>query len=137
EGVPEAGLIFDVVFFVVLVSVLVQGTTINWAARQAGVSVPLPNRPPAPLEAGQPLPDGTSLRELAVPAGSFADGRALVELRLPEGALIVLIERDGAYIVPTGATRLTASDIVLVLADEGTFVRTRDRLCTPEQELEA
>lgn len=137
EGLPQAELLFDVVFFVVLSSVLIQGTTVGWVARLAGVSVPVHDRAPAPLEAGQPLPDGTSLRELEVPPGSVADGRALVELRLPERALLVLVDRDGAYIVPTGATRLAAGDSVLLLADEATFAAARDRLTAPDDELEA
>lgn len=131
-GVPEAPLLFDVVFFVVLTSVLVQGTTLGPVARIARATVPVPVRAPAPLEAGQPLPDGTALREVEVPERSFGDGRALVELRLPEGALLVLVDREGSYIVPTGATRLAAGDTVLLLADDRAFRDTRDRLTRPD-----
>jgi len=133
-GVDEAVLLFDVVFFVVLTSVLIQGTTLGPVARLAQVTVPVPNRMPAPLEAGEPLPDGTSLRQLEIPSRSFGDGRALVELRLPERALLVLVDRDGTYIVPTGATRLAAGDNVLLLADDGTFQQARDRLTAPDED---
>ena len=134
-GIPEAVLLFDVVFFVVLTSVLLQGTTLGPVSRLAGVTVPMPNRMPAPLEAGSPLPDGTSLRQLEIPPGSFGHGRALVELRLPERALLVLVDREGTYIVPTGATRLAAGDSVLLLADDGTFQEAHDRLTAPDPDL--
>ena len=133
-GVSEAVLIFDVVFFIVLTSVLLQGTTLGPVARLAKVTVSIPNRTPAPLEAGEPLPDGTSLRQLVIPARSFGDGRALVELRLPERALLVLVDREGTFIVPTGATRLAAGDNVLLLADDGAFSAARDRLIAPDDE---
>lgn len=133
-GIPEAALLFDVVFFVVLTSVLLQGTTLGPVAQLAKVTVPMPNRTPAPLEAGSPLPDGTSLRQLAIPSGSFGDGRALVELRLPQRALLVLVDRDGTFIVPTGATRLAAGDSVLLLADDDTFRQARDRLTAPDED---
>ena len=128
EDLPHAALLFDVVFFVVLVSVLVQGTTLNAVARLFGATVPLAERPPAPLEAGTPLADGTALRELSIPPGSFADGRALIELRLPQRALLVLVDREGSYIVPTGATQLMAGDTVLLLADDDAFAATRQSL---------
>lgn len=132
ERLPEAQLIFDAVFFVVLTSILVQGTTVGLVAKLLGVTVPVRERVPAPLEAGQPLADGTAMREVTVLAGSFGDGRTLVELHLPSRALVVLIERDHTYIVPTGATRLSPGDHVLVLADDDAFAAARDRLEAPE-----
>lgn len=133
-GVEEAVLLFDVVFFVVLTSVLIQGTTLGPVARLAQATVPVPDRTPAPLEAGEPLPDGTSLRQLEIPSGSFGDGRALYELQLPQRALLVLVDRNGTYIVPTGATELAAGDTVLLLADEGAFHEARARLTAPDED---
>ncbi len=135
--VPEAVLLFDVVFFVVLTSVLIQGSTLGPVARLLGVTVPMAERPRSPLEPGEPLPDGTALRELAIPVGSFADGRALVELRLPERALLVLVERDGTYIVPTGATRLAGGDSVLLVADDGAYQGAATRLTAPDPDRES
>ncbi|MFP5321323.1 MAG: potassium/proton antiporter [Acidimicrobiia bacterium] len=131
EDVDGAILIFDVVFFAVLTSVVLQGTTIDRVARAVGATVETPPVVPAPLEAGQPLPDGTSLREIHVPPGSHADGRSIVELHLPQRALLVLVNRDGSYIVPTGSTRLSAADVVLLLAPDDVYQRTRDLLTAP------
>ena len=119
------------VFFVVLTSVLLQGTTIGTAARLVGAAVPSPPTLPSPLEAGQPLPDGTALRELGIETGSVADGRAVVDLALPERALLVLVNRDGTYLVPTGSTRLASGDVVLLLASDEVYLRVRDALSKP------
>lgn len=132
-GVGDADLIFDVVFFVVLVSVLLQGTTIGTVSRLVGATVPSPPNLPAPLEAGQPLPDGTALRELDIRPGSVADGRAVVDLALPRRALLVLVNRDGTYLVPTGSTRLSGGDVVLLLATDEVYLRVRDALGAPAQ----
>jgi cell volume regulation protein A len=133
EGVEGAGLLFNVVFFVVLVSVLLQGTTLDTVARLLDATVPVPNRTRAPLEAGQPLPDGTALRELEIPRGSVADGAMIVDLHLPKRALLVLVERDGTYIVPTGSTTLAENDIVLLLADADAMEQARQRLADPDE----
>jgi len=125
EDIPQSETLFDVVFFVVLTSVLVQGTTVGPVARLLRAASHAPSRQPSPLEPGRPLPDGTALRHLAITPTSAADGRALVELQLPQRVLLVLIERDGTYVVPTGATRLQAGDTVTLLADDDTYAHAR------------
>jgi len=128
EGVPDADLIFNVVFFVVLVSVLVQGTTITPVARLFRALRPAPPEPESLLEAGRPLPDGTSLREISIPTASPVAGRALVDARLPRQALIVLVQREADQVVPTGSTRLQSGDRLLVLADETAFAELQESL---------
>jgi potassium/hydrogen antiporter len=118
--VPEAALLFDVVFFVVLTSILVQGTTIPFVADRLRVTERTPTRPPSPLESVSALPDGTSLHEIEVRPGSAAAGCRLVELGLPGRALVVLVNRGDAFLVPQGATALEPGDVVLVLADDPT-----------------
>ena len=116
EGLPEAGLIFNVVFFAVLTSVLVQGTTISPVARWLKVDAPLEGARPYPLELVPTAGATTDLHDLSIPEGSPVVGRALVELALPEGALIVLVNRGGDFVVPQGSTVLEGGDNVLLLA---------------------
>lgn len=127
-GVEHAQLIFDVVFFAVLVSVLVQATTIPVVGRLLGVAAEAaPQRPP-PLEAVDAGGDGAQLHELVVTPGAPAVGRSLVELHLPPGSLVVLIERRGEYVVPEGSTRLSADDQVMVLANAEDIETIRPKL---------
>src|SRR5690606_10016616 len=125
EGVPGGRRIFAVVFFVVLVSVLVQGTSIPLVARRLRVDAPLERRPAYPVEATDTLEGSMELHELAVPAGSAAVGRRLVDLQLPPGALVVLISRGDEFTVPQGSTALEAGDTVLLLADRSTLPAAR------------
>jgi cell volume regulation protein A len=123
-GLPQADLIFDIVFFVVLTSILVQGTTITPMARWLGVTArpALPPRPPLEVTASDLK---SELLELVTPAGSAAVGRTILELGLPKGALIVLIGRGSEHIVPDGNTILAPGDHLLILADQAALAATR------------
>jgi cell volume regulation protein A len=116
-GASGARTIFDLVFFVVFISVLLQGTTIPIVSRWLKVAAPLTRPFQYPLEY-TPTPGLKSeLTEVAVPARSAVIGRTLVDLALPAGTLIVLIRRGDAMIVPRGNTQIEADDRLLMLAE--------------------
>ena len=125
EGVPQAEVIFNVVFFIVITSVLVQGTTIPVVARWLGVDEPMRPRRPYPLEHVGSGDGDTGLHEIAIPKGSRAAGRRLVDLKLPPGALVVLVNRDEDFVVPQGSTVLLPGDTVLLLADQRSLPEAR------------
>jgi len=124
-GLPQADLIFDIVFFVVLTSVLIQGTTITAAGRWLGVTAERLAPPRAPIEVTRGNQLKGDLLELVVPAGSLAVGRQILELSLPRGALIVLIGRGSEHIVPDGNTVLAQGDHLLILANQTVLAATR------------
>jgi len=128
ESAPNADLIFDTVFFTVLTSVLIQGTTIPMAAKWLGVSAPMQSRAEWPLRPRSIQPPDAAIEEIIVPEGSPITGRPLVELGLPAGTMIVLIEHDNEFTVPTGVTELRDDDRLLILGDEASIQRFRDRL---------
>jgi potassium/hydrogen antiporter len=114
-AVPEAGTIFNVVFFVVLVSAMTQGWTLRLVAQRLGVQGPPRPEPPVALEI-------TSLRHIegdivdfTVTAVSRAAGHRLRDLALPEGAVVALITRDGEIIPPRGSTQILSGDHVFVV----------------------
>ncbi len=117
-GIPQAELFFDVVFFVVLTSVLVQGTFLPQVAAWLQVDAPFIKRTPSPLEYAPTGKSRNDMIEVPVPQDSPIVGRQIVELGLPQGVLIVLINREDEYIVPRGNTVLEPDDILLVLADK-------------------
>lgn len=133
EGVRHADVIFNVVFFVVLTSVLVQGTTIPVVARWLRVDVPLEQRRPHLMEMVESGNGAADLHELTIPDGSRSAGRQLVDLRLPPGVLVVLISRGETFLVPQGSTVLEPGDGVLVVADEVVLAEAR-ALLTEEPE---
>jgi len=122
-GIPEADLIFNVVFFVVLTSVLLQGTSIPLVARWLRVAAPPPAdvRYPIALEPMAGL--SSELKEIAVPADSRVVGQALVSLELPDDLLVILVARGDAFLVPSGRTVLQAGDRLLVLSEEASYQR--------------
>lgn len=121
-------------FFIVLTSVAIQGTTIPLAARWLRVGAPL-ERPAAwPIQPRSIQPPGVSLAELLVSPRSSVSGQALVDVGLPVGTMIVLIERDGEFVVPTGSTVLREGDRLLVLGDDDSIRRLRRRLDGVEPE---
>jgi len=117
-GLDDADLIFNVVFFAVGVSVLLQSPLIPYVARKLGVDEPVTQVTRYPLELEQTTTLDSDMVEVRVPAGSVAVGRKILELGLPEQALVVLIGRGGRFIVPRGATTIEAGDTLLLLSDK-------------------
>lgn len=112
----QADLMFNVIFFVVLTSVLLQGTLIPAAARWMRVNARGAENPPNPLEAVPVRGWNGVLRELQIPAQSWVIGKAIYELALPLEYLIVLIGRDGSWFIPNGSIQLQEKDILLGLS---------------------
>ena len=115
-GIPGSERVFDIVFFVVLVSVIVQGVTLPRVARWLGVA-----EAASPVEQAIAATGGEErgAKTLRLVVGGQAEGRALLELGLPAGALVALIEREGTQIVPQGGTTLREGDVALVIMQEG------------------
>jgi potassium/hydrogen antiporter len=126
-GVPEADLIFHVIFFVVLTSVLLQGTSIPLVARWLKVDAPAAPRRLYPIEFNKFKGLTSELAEMPIPTGSLADGRRIVEMDLPDEFLVILIARGEEFLVPSGGTTLQGGDVMLVLSEKEAFERVKER----------
>ncbi|MDE2027086.1 MAG: potassium/proton antiporter [Candidatus Omnitrophica bacterium] len=114
--IPKAEIIFNIVFFIVLTSSLLQGTTLSLVAKYLKVAAPLKNRQ-ASLEFGNGETDA-GLEDLIVPYNSPASGRPLYKLDIPKGCLIALISRNDKSFVPNGQTVIEEGDVLLVIANK-------------------
>lgn len=114
-GVPHPELYFNVVFFVVLTSVLLQGTSIPLVARWLRLDAPLAKKREYPLEYVSYGRSRNDLVDILIPPGSRAAGRQIVELKLPKSVLVVLLGRNDDYLVPRGSTVLQPGDVMLVI----------------------
>lgn len=123
--VPQADLIFNAVFFVVLTSVLLQGTSIPLAARWLGVDAPAIPKRVYPIEYTPMGGLKGELQELPIPPDSNMVGKAIVELGLPNDFLVILIARDKDFMLPSGGTVLQSGDILLVLSDRQSFTQVQ------------
>lgn len=115
--VHYADMIFHLVFFISVISVLLQGTTLPLMAKWLHVSVPESIKRKFPLDIELEDDLKSELVELDIAPSSPVVGKAIVDLRLPATALIVLIHRDKKYITAAGDTILRGGDHLLVLAD--------------------
>jgi potassium/hydrogen antiporter len=116
-GVPNAELIFNLVFFIVITSVLLQGSTIPVIARWLGLDVPGAEDQIKQVEFEFPYDEDSDKIEITLPESSRAVGMQVVELSLPKSALIMLITRGETSVVPRGGTVLEEGDKLLVLAE--------------------
>lgn len=117
-GVPQADTIFNIVFFVVLSSVLLQGTTIIPMAQLLQVATSFVPKPGLLFEMTGDIQIKSELVEIIIPERSPVIGQQLVHLGLPADSLIVLILREQEAIVPNGNTMLQANDHLLILVDK-------------------
>lgn len=117
-GIPEGDLLFDIVFFVVLVSVLVQGVSLLPAVRALGLEETRPAW--APVAQSMPL-EGfeVDLVELQVTADLILAGRVLAETDPPAGAVVTTIVRGQQVLVPDGATVVLHEDVLLITVQRG------------------
>ena len=129
-GVPQAQTLFNVVFFIVLTSVLLQGTTLTLVARLLNVREVLPAQTAYPINYTPTGHNKNEMVEVEVRRGSDADGARIVDLHLPPEALVILVHRAGEFLIPKGATELLAGDSVLVLAGGEELREVRRRLGT-------
>lgn len=117
-GLEVAELFFSVVFFVVVTSVLIQGTTIPIVAKWLHVGIPVKEKTRYPIELEPSIDTKTALKEVEVEDGDFSVGKQILELGLPENVLITLINRKGKFLVPRGTSRVEVNDKLLILSDK-------------------
>ncbi|MFA5275403.1 MAG: potassium/proton antiporter [Candidatus Omnitrophota bacterium] len=116
-GVPQANAIFNIVFFVVITSVIIQGTSFTFVAKLLKLDVPLVNRKNYPIEFEKTQAIDAELTDLIVPYASEAVGKRISDLKVPEKCLIVLVSRGDKYVIPSGPTVIEGGDVLLVLAN--------------------
>lgn len=133
-GLKQADLIFNVIFFVVLTSVLLQGTSIPFFAKWLRVDAPLLPQRIYPIEYTPMGGMKSELKEFHIPSDSHMAGKAIVELELPENFLVIIIARGKDFVQPSGGTVLQGGDTLLVLSDAEAFEQVTARLGPPDQE---
>ncbi len=117
EHVEGAGQIFNIVFFVTLLSLLIQGTTVIAAARRLKlIDTSATDSEDFGVELADELP--TSLQTMTLTARQLSGGNTLRDMNLPAGHLVMMIRRGQRYIVPNGTRRLHPGDTLLIIKEE-------------------
>lgn len=129
EGHPQARFMFNLIFFVVLTSVILQGKTLATVARWLGLDATVRVAPSYPLSFDRTPGSGSDeTREVDILPDAAVIGSTVSELNFPEGVTILLINRGSRFLIPKGGTQLEAGDTLLIFGE-------RARLSSVEQAL--
>lgn len=116
-GIDKADMIFNIVFFVSVSSVLLQGTTLGIVAKWLGVADKKKETTSSSSEVFKAEYPTASMQEIIIAPNAYAVNKTIAELSFPKSANIAMIHRDGNYLTPTGSTVLAANDILVVLSN--------------------
>ncbi|MBL1232365.1 MAG: potassium/proton antiporter [Flavobacteriales bacterium] len=116
-GIEKANMIFNIVFFISLTSVLIQGTTLSIIAKWLNVALPEKIKPISEIDKLILDLPKSSLQEFEVLSDFYAVNKRIVDLNFPKSAFIVMIKRNSEFIRPGGSTVIEAKDNLMVLAD--------------------
>jgi cell volume regulation protein A len=116
-GAEKATMIFNLVFFISITSVLIQGTTLTRVAKWLHLTLPekVKQRSLSDLELSDSLK--SALTEIIIPDNCSVIGKQIVQLGLPKTTLISFILRDNKYITPTGSTIISGNDKLFILSE--------------------
>lgn len=115
EGIEHASMFFNIVFFITILSLVIQGTTVTSVAKWLGMIDEAERK----NEFGIELPEEikSAMSEIDVTASVLAHGNKLMHLTLPDHTLAVMVKRDGHYFIPKGHTELKENDKLLMISD--------------------
>ena len=116
-GVEGAQSIFNIVFFITIISLIVQGTTISRMAHALKLSAPLPK---TGNDFGVEIPEdiGSDLHEITVTGDMALRSPTLKDMRLPKGTLVMIVKRGEEFLIPNGSLRLQAGDKLLIISEK-------------------
>lgn len=117
-GIEGSDVIFNLVFFVVITSSLLQGWSLKLVAKWLGLSLPFVDKKKTQLEFSNEMQTDTDIIEIIVPDNSDMCGKQIVDLNFPNDSRIILIVREDHNIVPSGSTTIEAGDILSILINK-------------------
>jgi len=122
--IEHADIMFNVVFFITIVSLLIQGTSVPFIARILGLGEQRKSTKPLSsfdIEFSEDIK--SAMTEIAIKKEHLKDGNLLMNMPIPENTLVVMVRRGHRYFIPKGSTEIDAGDILLVISDDEQALR--------------
>lgn len=116
-GIEKADMIFNIVFFISVTSILIQGTTLTLVAKWLHVALPEKVKPVSETDKFISDISKTAMKEITILPDSNAVNKKIVDISFPKEAIIAMIKRNNKYLTPNGSTVMEANDILLILSD--------------------
>lgn len=115
--IPGSNQLFNIVFFITLLSLIIQGMTISKMARWLKLDLPEEKEG---NEFGVELPDeiDTHLNDITLTEDMLTVGNRLADMNIPKGTLVMLIKRGNEFIIPNGQIELHVGDKLLVMSEK-------------------
>lgn len=115
-GIDGSQQLFNIVFFITLLSLVIQGTTISKVAKILGLDTPAPKEG---NDFGVELPDevGSKLNDIVLTKEMLATSNRLKDMNIPQGMLVMLVKRDREFIIPNGQMELKEGDKLLIISE--------------------
>ena len=115
--IPNARMIFNIVFFITIVSLIVQGTSVSFVARLLHLSTPLEK---TGNDFGVELPEeiDTDLSDMTITMEMLNEADTLKDMNLPKGTLVMIVKRGDEFLIPNGTLKLHVGDKLLLISEK-------------------
>mgnify|MGYP000927207091 CR=1 FL=1 len=118
-GVPHAKMIFNIVFFITILSLVVQGTTVGVMAGWLKLDLPiLKKRKLKNFDVEFSDEIKSAMSEISIKEEFLANGSRLMDINVPDKTLVAMVKRKGKFFIPRGNTELLVGDRILVITDD-------------------
>jgi cell volume regulation protein A len=117
-GIEKAPIIFNIVFFISVTSVIIQGTTLSKVAKWFKVLLPARVKPKSAVDSFLTETPKTAMVEITINDDNEIIGNKILELGFPKNAIIAMIKRNREFITPNGNTTIEKNDQLIVLAED-------------------
>lgn len=116
-NVEGSNMIFNIVFFITIVSLIVQGTSVSFVARLLHLSTPLEK---TGNEFGVELPEeiDTDLSDMTITMEMLNEADTLKDMNLPKGTLVMIVKRGDEFLIPNGTLKLHVGDKLLLISEK-------------------
>ncbi|KAA6329994.1 potassium/proton antiporter, partial [termite gut metagenome] len=123
KGIEGSNIIFNIVFFITILSLVVQGSTVSTIAHKFNLSLPFEK---TGNDFGVELPEDidSELSDMTVTQEMLEKADTLKNMNLPKGTLVMIVKRKSKFLVPNGTLKLHAGDKLLLISEKENEVKS-------------